>query len=272
MKSLAPLLLAACLAVPAGAQELPQAMEPPPPRPPAEAPAAAALPPDEAACRDRLRRLGVAFAEAEPIEGPQGCAAAHPLAVTRLSGSVALEPPAVLTCAMAEAAAGFVRPRRPARAQGIRRLALGRRAGVGLRLPPAPRHAKAFRARLRQRARRQRADARRRHPHRGARPRSGTGAAPRAAARRAAQGRLRPLRHRARPRLRRRPCRPLPLRHGRAPHPVLPVDRFTETVCLLAFAQFRTQNRFALLLDLLWRHSDAASVNAGAQPSFTVAG
>lgn len=109
MKSLAPLLLAACLAAPAGAQALPQAMEPPPPRPPAEAPAATALPPDEAACRDRLRRLGAAFAEAEPIDGPQGCAAAHPLTVTRLSGSVALEPPAVLTCAMAEAAAGFVR-------------------------------------------------------------------------------------------------------------------------------------------------------------------
>ena len=107
------LLLAVCLAAPGSAQELPRTMDPPPHRPPAEAPAAAepadSLPPDEAACRERLRGLGVAFAEAERIDAPEGCAAAHPVTVSQLPGGVALRPEAVLTCAMAEASARFVR-------------------------------------------------------------------------------------------------------------------------------------------------------------------
>lgn len=69
----------------------------------------APLPAGEAACRERLRLLGVAFEEAPPISEPEGCAAAHPLTVTGLPGSVALEPPALLTCPMAEATARFVR-------------------------------------------------------------------------------------------------------------------------------------------------------------------
>lgn len=113
VRALPPLLLAVCLAAPGSAQELPRTMDPPPHRPPAEAPAAAepadSLPPDEAACRERLRGLGVAFAEAERIDAPEGCAAAHPITVSQLPGGVALRPEAVLTCAMAEATAGFVR-------------------------------------------------------------------------------------------------------------------------------------------------------------------
>ena len=108
-----PLLLAVCLAAPGRAQELPRTMEPPPRRPPAEAPATAepadSLPPDEAACRRTLRDLGAAFAEAEPIDGPEGCSAAHPLTVSKLADDVVLTPEAVLTCTMAEAAARFVR-------------------------------------------------------------------------------------------------------------------------------------------------------------------
>lgn len=69
----------------------------------------APLPAAEAACRERLRSLGVTFEEAPPISEPEGCSAAHPLTVSGLPGSVALEPPALLTCAMAEATARFVR-------------------------------------------------------------------------------------------------------------------------------------------------------------------
>ena len=53
--------------------------------------------------------LGAVFTEAEPIDEPQGCAAPHPVTLSRLSATVALRPPAVLTCAMAEASARFVK-------------------------------------------------------------------------------------------------------------------------------------------------------------------
>lgn len=67
------------------------------------------MPDDEARCRERLAALGVVFAEAAPISEPEGCAAPHPLTVSKLSATIALTPPAVLTCAMAEASARFVR-------------------------------------------------------------------------------------------------------------------------------------------------------------------
>lgn len=67
------------------------------------------MPGDEAGCRARLKALGVAFAEAAPVDEPAGCVAPYPLTVSRLSATVALDPPAVLTCAMAEASARFVR-------------------------------------------------------------------------------------------------------------------------------------------------------------------
>lgn len=97
---------------------LPQAMVPPTPRPgkmpereaaPSARPGGAGMPAEERACRARLHALGVSFAEHGPIGEPEGCAAAHPLAVSVLPGDVELRPQAVLTCAMAEATALFVR-------------------------------------------------------------------------------------------------------------------------------------------------------------------
>lgn len=93
---------------------LPETVPPPPARPAPEAEAEepshqGALPADEAACRERLRALGVAFAEAPAIDEPEGCKAAYPLTVSGLPGGVALQPEATLTCAMAEATARFVR-------------------------------------------------------------------------------------------------------------------------------------------------------------------
>ncbi len=64
---------------------------------------------DEAGCRGRLKALGVVFTEAAPINEPEGCSASHPITVSQLSPTVALNPKAVLTCAMAEASARFVR-------------------------------------------------------------------------------------------------------------------------------------------------------------------
>lgn len=97
------------------AEELPEAMEAPEPKPSrkeaeeAQADGETAFPAEEAACRKRLRELGVVFTEHEPIEEPSGCIATHPLTVSRLPGDVELRPEAVLTCAMAEATASFVR-------------------------------------------------------------------------------------------------------------------------------------------------------------------
>ncbi|MCO5147223.1 MAG: extensin family protein [Aquamicrobium sp.] len=100
------------------ARELPETMATPAPKPrekpaeapsPASEPAASPMPDDEKRCRERLKALGAVFEEAAPISEPEGCAAAHPLTVSKLSAGVALEPQAVLTCAMAEASARFVR-------------------------------------------------------------------------------------------------------------------------------------------------------------------
>lgn len=69
----------------------------------------APMPADEVACRARLRELGVTFAEHAPLKEEAGCSAPHPLTVNGLPGDVTLRPEAVLTCAMAEATATFVR-------------------------------------------------------------------------------------------------------------------------------------------------------------------
>lgn len=109
MKSLVRAFLLACLSIlPVSAQavELPETMPVPKPRPAMEK---AGLPAEELACRARLRQLGVVFTETAPVDEPEGCTAAHPLAVSVLPGGVALRPDAVLTCAMAEATALFVR-------------------------------------------------------------------------------------------------------------------------------------------------------------------
>jgi hypothetical protein len=67
------------------------------------------MPPEELACRASLRSLGVEFEELPPVNDPAGCVIAHPIAVSTVSGDIALEPEAVLKCAMAEAAARFAR-------------------------------------------------------------------------------------------------------------------------------------------------------------------
>jgi hypothetical protein len=65
------------------------------------------IPPDETACRARLRAFGAVFEERAAESDPAGCALPYPLAVKRLSAAVALEPEALMNCAMAEAAARF---------------------------------------------------------------------------------------------------------------------------------------------------------------------
>lgn len=102
---------------------LPDTVAPPPPKPDAAERQAAplaegalpsdegTLPADKAACRGRLRALGVSFTEAPAIDEPEGCEAAHPLTVSQLPGDVALLPDATLTCVMAEATARFVKDR-----------------------------------------------------------------------------------------------------------------------------------------------------------------
>lgn len=75
---------------------------------PERSPSSVGIPPEEQACRHRLRELGVTFTEHEPIDEPAGCSARWPLSVTGLPGGVTLEPAAVLTCPMAEATARFV--------------------------------------------------------------------------------------------------------------------------------------------------------------------
>jgi hypothetical protein len=65
------------------------------------------IPPDETACRARLRELGAVFEERPAESDPTGCALPYPLAVKRLSAAIALEPEALMNCAMAEAAARF---------------------------------------------------------------------------------------------------------------------------------------------------------------------
>ena len=85
--------------------EIPVPPPTPPERPPElSGPAAVALkvaPPDDAACRIRLRRLGVAFEPLPPISEGQ-CSAPLPLRVTALADGVKLPQGATLTCRMAE--------------------------------------------------------------------------------------------------------------------------------------------------------------------------
>lgn len=87
----------------------------PPPTPPGRPPeltgeAALALkvaPPDDTACRTRLKRLGVDFEPLPPIAEGQ-CTAPLPLKVTRFADGVALPQGATLTCRAAEALARWV--------------------------------------------------------------------------------------------------------------------------------------------------------------------
>ncbi len=82
---------------------------PPIPEELAEAAAAGTMPDEERQCRARLEALGAEFEDHEPLHDPSGCRADHPLTLASFGEDVALEPPAILTCAMAEASARFVR-------------------------------------------------------------------------------------------------------------------------------------------------------------------
>jgi len=62
---------------------------------------------EELACRKRLRDLGVTFEERRPLSDEAGCSVPHPIAITSLGSNIALEPEAVLNCALAETAARF---------------------------------------------------------------------------------------------------------------------------------------------------------------------
>lgn len=67
------------------------------------------VPATEIACRTRLRALGAAFTDAEPLADASGCALAHPVLIRSLSADVAIEPPVTVNCAVAETAALFLR-------------------------------------------------------------------------------------------------------------------------------------------------------------------
>jgi hypothetical protein len=91
--------------------EIPSPPPAPPGRPP-ELSGAAALalkvaPPDDTACRTRLKRLGVDFEPMTPIAEGQ-CTAPLPLKITKLADGVALPQGATLTCRAAEALARWV--------------------------------------------------------------------------------------------------------------------------------------------------------------------
>lgn len=105
-------LACALVATPAATQTLPETGPVPAERPSSDQapePVAEPMPPAEQACRARLDAMSVGYAEHPPIDEPGGCVALHPVLVETLPGDVALRPPAVLTCAMAEATALYVR-------------------------------------------------------------------------------------------------------------------------------------------------------------------
>lgn len=71
------------------------------------APRPATMPIEEAACRTRLKVLGVEFEEFASQSDADGCALPFPLKLKRLSRSIDIEPDAVINCATAEASARF---------------------------------------------------------------------------------------------------------------------------------------------------------------------
>lgn len=94
-----------------GKPEIPSPPPAPPARPP-ELSGAAALalkvtPPDDSACRTRLKRLGVEF-ETLPAISEGQCTAPLPLKVTKFADGVVLPQGATLTCRTAEALARWV--------------------------------------------------------------------------------------------------------------------------------------------------------------------
>lgn len=67
------------------------------------------MPPEEIACRDRLRVAKVEFAEEAPLADPLGCSLPFPIRLKNLGPDFDLEPEAVLNCAMSEKIVEFTR-------------------------------------------------------------------------------------------------------------------------------------------------------------------
>ena len=66
------------------------------------------MPANELACRERLKALGVEFADHKAERDTDlGCSVPYPLTVKSLGANIGLSPEAILNCAMAEAAARF---------------------------------------------------------------------------------------------------------------------------------------------------------------------
>ncbi len=71
--------------------------------------APAFMPREEADCRRKLTRMGVAFTDLPPIHDGPSCGIEYPVQVTRLPGKVGLEPAATLSCQMALATATWTK-------------------------------------------------------------------------------------------------------------------------------------------------------------------
>ena len=90
---------------PAGQKARSEPPSPPDPRS-AQAPASQ-MPLTEMSCRQRLQTLGVAFQNRPAEADASGCAMPYPVNVKTLGNGVAIEPEAIMNCAMAEATARF---------------------------------------------------------------------------------------------------------------------------------------------------------------------
>jgi hypothetical protein len=66
------------------------------------------LPAAEAACRQRLKQLGVQFTPKPAVGNGGSCGIAHPVEIHTLSGNVKVSPATTLNCQMAEAFAHWV--------------------------------------------------------------------------------------------------------------------------------------------------------------------
>lgn len=70
---------------------------------------AGGMPAVEKACRQRLKRLGVAFRDIPAISSGKGCAIPYPVELTKLSGGIEIKPAAKLNCQITEAFAQWVK-------------------------------------------------------------------------------------------------------------------------------------------------------------------
>lgn len=66
------------------------------------------LPAEEVACRKRLDALGAEFRNETALSSPDGCSLPYPVSLRSFGSGIALDPPATMNCATAEAASRFV--------------------------------------------------------------------------------------------------------------------------------------------------------------------